>query len=87
MLPQIKEQKKILLAAVNASYVHSNPAVYALRRSAYAFAENSSSVFPQIDIAEYTINDRYEDILFDLIGKNADAIGMSVYIWNAQICQ
>ena len=86
MLPQIKEQKKILLAAVNASYVHSNPAVYALRRSAYAFAENSSSVFPQIDIAEYTINDRYEDILFDLIGKNADAIGMSVYIWNAQIC-
>ena len=64
MLPQIKEQKKILLAAVNASYVHSNPAVYALRRSAYAFAENSSSVFPQIDIAEYTINDRYEDILF-----------------------
>ena len=86
-------RKKVLLAAVNASYVHSNPAVYALRRSAYAFAENAAgrqeadtSVFPQIDIAEYTINDRYEDILFDLIGKNADVIGMSVYIWNAQIC-
>ncbi len=95
MLPsQISEQKKILLAAVNASYVHSNPAVYALRRSAYVFAENAAgrqrtgaSVFPRIDIAEYTINDRYEDILFDLIGKNADVIGMSVYIWNAQICQ
>ena len=94
MLPsQIPEQKKILLAAVNASYVHSNPAVYALRRSAYACAETMSdkqkdtaSVFPQIDIAEYTINDRYEDILFDLIGKNADVIGVSVYIWNAQIC-
>ena len=28
----------------------------------------------------------YEDILFDLIGKNADVIGMSVYIWNARIC-
>jgi len=90
---QIPEQKKILLTAVNASYVHSNPAVYALRRSAYACAENTAgrqrtgaSVFPQIDIAEYTINDRYEDILFDLIGKNADVIGMSVYIWNAQIC-
>ena len=90
---QIPKQKKILLAAVNASYVHSNPAVYALRRSASVSAENAAgtqrndtSVFPQIDIAEYTINDRYEDILFDLIGKNADVIGMSVYIWNAQIC-
>ena len=94
MLPsQIPEQKKVLLAAVNASYVHSNPAVYALRRSACVYAENISvkqkdtaSVFPEIDIAEYTINDRYEDILFDLIKKNPDAIGLSVYIWNAQIC-
>ena len=90
---QIPEKKKILLTAVNASFVHSNPAVYALRRSAYAYAENTfgkqengTSAFPQIDIAEYTVNDRYEDILFDLIGKNADVIGMSVYIWNAQIC-
>ncbi|MBR2561920.1 MAG: B12-binding domain-containing radical SAM protein, partial [Eubacterium sp.] len=90
---QAPKQKKILLAAVNASYVHSNPAVYALRRNAYACAENLSAgkdnvslVFPQIDIAEYTINDRYEDILFDLIGKNADVIGLSVYIWNAGIC-
>ncbi len=87
------KQKKILLAAVNASYVHSNPAVYALKRSAYACAErlsagngNASLVFPQIDIAEYTINDRYEDILFDLIRNNADVIGISVYIWNAGIC-
>ena len=94
MLPsQSPEQKKILLAAVNASFVHSNPAIYALRRSALAYAENtagtqsnSSSVFPQIEIAEYTINDRYEDILFDLIGRKPDVIGMSVYIWNAQIC-
>lgn len=90
---QVIRQKKILLAAVNASYVHSNPAVYALRRSACACAENTqpepesnSFVFPRIDIAEYTINDRYEDILFDLISKNADVIGLSVYIWNAQIC-
>ncbi len=90
---QLPQQKKILLAAVNASYVHSNPAVYALRRSAYACAERkttpdggAASAFPQIDIAEYTINDRYEDILFGLIEKNADVIGISVYIWNAQIC-
>ena len=94
MLPtHSAKQKKILLVAVNASYIHSNPAVYALRRSAYAYAESKrlahkdgSSAFPQIDIAEYTINDRYEDILFDLIGREADVIGMSVYIWNAQIC-
>ena len=95
--PHISKQKKILLVAVNASYVHSNPAVYALRRSAHACAKkitesisekqkDEPSVFPQVDIAEYTINDRYEDILFDLIGKKADVIGVSVYIWNAQIC-
>lgn len=108
---QKDKQKKIVLAAVNASYVHSNPAVYALRRSAYAYAERTpglrkdgpcgpcdssafpgsscipgSSCFPRIEIAEYTINDRYEDILFGLIRENADVIGMSVYIWNARIC-
>lgn len=91
---QMQKKKKILLAAVNASYVHSNPAVYALRRSAHAYAEkhsalrkNNSAPFPQISIAEYTINDRYEDILFGLMEAGADVIGISVYIWNAQICQ
>ena len=79
------QTKKIILAAVNASFVHSNPAVYALRRSTLRAMEGMNTV--RIEIAEYTINDRYEDILFDLIGREADVIGISVYIWNARICR
>ena len=89
---------KIVLAALNASYVHSNPALYALRRSAYAFLHRKDKPdrlsaaaeigsCPVIELAEYTINDRYEDILFDLISRNADVIGLSVYIWNALLSQ
>ena len=33
----MNKNKKIILAALNASFIHSNPAVYALRRSAYTF--------------------------------------------------
>jgi len=33
----MNKNKKIILAALNASFIHSNPAVYALRRSAYKF--------------------------------------------------
>ena len=82
-----KNRKKIVLAALNASYVHSNPALYALRRSAYTFLCKKDSTPPQIELAEYTINDRYEDILFDLIEREADVYGFSVYIWNAQLCR
>ena len=99
----MNKNKKIILAALNASFIHSNPAVYALRRSAYTFLRSfrrnitgrqdtpvcetpEEEVFPEIEIAEYTINDRYEDILFDLLSRDADVIGFSVYIWNAQPC-
>ena len=42
---------KILLAAVNAKYIHSNLAVYCLR--AYAKEQHPAS---DITISEYTIN-------------------------------
>ena len=54
---------KILLVAVNAKYIHSNPAVYSLR---------ASSMHPEIvEVAEFTINDRYEDILAGILEKEA----------------
>lgn len=40
---------KILLTAVNAKYIHSNPAVYSLR--AYA----GEGLRERIEIAEYTL--------------------------------
>lgn len=67
---------KFLLVAVNAKYIHSNPAVYSLR--SYAGKE----LRQYVEIAEYTINQRTEQILADIYGKKPDVIGFSCYIWN-----
>lgn len=67
---------KILLVAINAKYIHSNPAVYSLR--AYA----GEDVSREIDIVEYTINNRTQDILADLYHRKPDMIAISCYIWN-----
>ena len=66
---------KFLLVAVNAKYIHSNPAVYSLKRFAGEYTD-------AVEIAEYTINNRMEDILEDIYRKKPDAIGFSCYIWN-----
>ena len=68
--------RRLLLAAVNAKYIHSNPAVYSLR--AYAGEELS----PYIEIAEYTINYRKEEILADLYERRPELVAFSCYIWN-----
>ena len=72
---------KILLAAINAKYIHSNPAIYSLR--ACVKEEHRDSVF----LAEYTINQYAGDILADLYRQRPDVIGFSVYIWNRTIVE
>ena len=67
---------KFLLTALNAKYIHSNPAIYSLR--AYAGKEYEE----HIAIAEYTINHRVENILADIYKSSTDLIGFSCYIWN-----
>ncbi|MBR6850152.1 MAG: cobalamin B12-binding domain-containing protein, partial [Lachnospiraceae bacterium] len=67
---------KFLLVAVNAKYIHSNPAIYSL----YAYAKDRYE--QEMEIAEYTINQRAEDILAQLYEKKPDAVGFSCYIWN-----
>lgn len=67
---------KFLLVAVNAKYIHSNPAIYSLR----AFA--GEEMQPYIELAEYTINQSLTGILADIYRRNPDAIGFSCYIWN-----
>ena len=69
--------KKVLLVAVNAKYIHSCPAIYSLRASS-GHAES-------VQLAEFTINDRYQDILAGILAYQADIIGFSCYIWNTQI--
>lgn len=66
---------KILLVAVNAKYIHSNLAVYCLRSYAKRFAGN-------IEIAEYTINHRAEQVLRDIYERAPDVLAFSCYIWN-----
>ena len=68
---------KILLAAVNAKYIHSNLAVYCLK--SYAASKGYS-----VEIAEYTINQQPGEVLCDLYGKNADVVAFSCYIWNIE---
>jgi len=72
---------KFLLTAVNAKYIHSNPAIYSLR--AYAGTEMQQ----HIELAEYTINHYMQDILADIYNRQPDAIGFSCYIWNWNLIQ
>ena len=81
---------KILLTAINAKYIHSNLAVYSLK--AYAeealkakAAEECLNELPQIELAEYTINNRAEEILRSLYKKKPDVIAFSCYIWNIHL--
>lgn len=66
---------KILLIGINAKYIHSNPAIYSLRACAGEYKKN-------IEIAEYTINQRVEDIRKDIYLRKPDVIAISCYIWN-----
>ena len=68
---------KILLVAINAKYIHSNLAVYCLRACA---GEHKG----QVEIAEYTINHRKEDILADIYRRKPDVLAFSCYIWNRE---
>ena len=83
---------KVLLAAINAKYIHTSLAVRSL--SCYAehtLAQRSGAAGkpkkPDIAFAEYTINQREEDILADLYTRKPDVLCVSCYLWNfRQVC-
>ena len=70
----------ILLTAINAKYIHSNPAVYSLR--AYACRYGGSRYEEEIRIAEYTINQLADEILMDIYVRHPDILCISCYLWN-----
>lgn len=70
----------ILLTAINAKYIHSNPAVYSLR--AYACRYGGSRYEEEIRIAEYTINQPVDEILMDIYERCPDILCISCYLWN-----
>jgi len=67
--------------AVNAKYIHSNPAIYSLR--AYV----GERLRPHVELAEYTINQYMQEILADIYNRKPDVIGFSCYIWNWKLIQ
>lgn len=71
---------KILLAAINAKYIHSNLAVYSLRAYAKAYLPPEASA--EIAVLEYTINHQVEDILAGIYKAKPDVLCFSCYIWN-----
>lgn len=66
---------KILLAACNAKYIHSNLAVYDLQAYASEYADH-------IVLKEYTINQQKDDIMRDIYLEHPDVVCVSCYIWN-----
>lgn len=66
---------KILLFALNSSYVHTNLAV---RSIADALKGNSCTV----QILERNLKDRRDSVLRELYDANADIYGFSAYVWN-----
>lgn len=69
------ERKHILLAAINAKYIHSNLAVYSLKAYAKKYQD-------QIGLAEYTINQNPDDILKGIYRDHPEVLCISCYIWN-----
>lgn len=69
----------VLLTAINAKYIHSNLAVYCLK--AYADRKYRGKV----SLAEFTINNREEQILEKIYEKRPKVVAFSCYIWNIEM--
>ncbi len=69
---------KILLIAVNARYIHSNPAVFSLKACTGIY--NS-----YVDIIEFTINQPPSYLLQEIYKRQPDVAAFSCYIWNRTI--
>ncbi|NLG03659.1 MAG: B12-binding domain-containing radical SAM protein, partial [Clostridia bacterium] len=62
--------------------IHANLAVYSIREYAWQALKEQNDI--EIEIVEYTINQRIEAIIADLYNQKADVIAFSCYIWNIQ---
>ena len=66
-----------LIVAINAKYIHSNLAIYSIRAYCKKCGIN-------LDIAEFTINQKTDRMLKEIYKKKPDFIGFSCYIWNIE---
>ncbi|MCL2717479.1 MAG: B12-binding domain-containing radical SAM protein [Lachnospiraceae bacterium] len=81
---------KFLLIAINAKYIHTNPAVYSIKSYIESFIITSAKnavISDGVEIAEYTINNSPSDILADIYALKPDVVAFSCYIWNRLIVE
>lgn len=69
---------KIVLACLNAKYIHSSLACYYLRAC-------SQEEFPGVEVMEFTINEDPGDIMAEIYRKQPDVAAFSCYIWNIEL--
>lgn len=69
---------KIMIAAVNAKYIHSNLAVYSLYRYARSYQDS-------LTLLEFTINQSHDEIMKEIFLEKPDVICFSCYIWNISL--
>ena len=68
---------RIVLAALNTKYIHSNLAIRYLK----AFVDDVYNV----DLVEFTINQKSEDIAAEIFLMKPSIVGFSAYIWNIDL--
>ena len=72
---------KLLLTGINAKYIHSNPAIYSLAAYAGKYTDVKGICLREhIQIAEYTINQRLEEIEADIYKQKPDVLAISCEI-------
>ena len=71
--------KKVILAALNSKYIHSNLALRYLSR----FQNNNQK--HHVETMEFTINQRLDFIAEELFRKQPDVVLFSCYIWNVEM--
>ena len=68
---------KVLLVAINSKFVHSNLAIRYLK-------SYTKELNYKCEVLEFTINDRREKVLEDIIMEKPDIVAFSCYIWNIE---
>lgn len=68
---------KLLFAAVNAKYVHTNLAV--------RYLSKVCSNVCDVSVSEYSINDNLLSVERDIVLQKPDAVAFSCYIWNIDL--
>lgn len=70
--------KKVLLAAINSKYIHTNLAVRYIKRYVEEYSDQ------RIDIYETSINNSISEVIRDIYDRAPEIVIFSTYIWNKE---